>query len=272
MRIINLCRFCVFQSAIALGACTNVSEDVPQRAQPTVPALVHTRSVAPSLTASDTKVERLLELTGANGLGEQIYATMAAAPNGAPSGRLADLKTRLDTGELRVKVLAPVAKKYWSEAELDELIRFHESPVGRRHAAAQVAISADMVRLMQRWAGASGEAGALGPLAKPTKADIAAKKLMDQSGVTEQIRASLQLLARTRARGELDVSGLVERIAPIYARHLSEADLEALAAWYDTPVGSRALKILPEMLLDISRESRRWVRAALADPTATSAH
>ncbi|MEW6732752.1 MAG: DUF2059 domain-containing protein [Acidobacteriota bacterium] len=50
---------------------------------------------------------------------------------------------------------------------------------------------------------------------------------------------------------EVNENELIERLIPIYERHLTHEDIKGLINFYETPTGQRVLKALPE----ISKES-----------------
>jgi uncharacterized protein len=58
------------------------------------------------------------------------------------------LKTSLDD---LVEMLVPVYKKYMSEEELQELIKFYQTPVGKKYAKNTPAIMQESMQLGQQW-------------------------------------------------------------------------------------------------------------------------
>jgi hypothetical protein len=59
---------------------------------------------------------------------------------------------------------------------------------------------------------------------------------------------------RSKARQE----SLVAMVVPIYDRHFSDEELKGLIAFYESPVGKKAVEVLPQVM-DESREAgSRW--------------
>jgi len=61
--------------------------------------------------------------------------------------------------------------------------------------------------------------------------------------------------------GSIKVDDLVDLIVPIYARHLSEADVDGMLAFYRGPVGRRIIKALPEITAESQRAGQEWGQA-----------
>jgi len=94
-----------------------------------------------------------------------------------------------------------------------------------------------------------------------------AKKLTEQvvAVMMEQIKPSLQKAFPQNERGQkfvetflqkfqtkFNVDRLVELAVPIYDKYLSAEDIKGLIQFYETPLGQRAVKAMPQ----ISRESQ----------------
>jgi hypothetical protein len=69
-------------------------------------------------------------------------------------------RARADVGMV-VDSLAPVYAARFSKAELDQLLAFYQSPVGRRMAAEQLAIGQESQQLGLRWGARMGAAIAI---------------------------------------------------------------------------------------------------------------
>ena len=46
---------------------------------------------------------------------------------------------------------------------------------------------------------------------------------------------------------ELDTNGMIDDMIPVYQRHLTKADVAAMAAFYETPTGQKLLREQPQM-------------------------
>lgn len=110
-------------------------------------------SVAPATAAT---IRRLLELTGAANLAlqsmEQMMPSQRAANPQVPAAFWDAFlaHARRDVPQL-VDSLIPVYAARFTKAELDELVRFYESPLGRRLSAAQPMVTQESMQVGQRW-------------------------------------------------------------------------------------------------------------------------
>lgn len=46
---------------------------------------------------------------------------------------------------------------------------------------------------------------------------------------------------------DIDTDGMIEDMIPVYQRHLTKADVTAMAAFYETPTGQKLLREQPQM-------------------------
>ena len=126
------------------------------------PAGAQRRSVDP---ATVTTIRRLLDLTGAAKLAlqsmEQMMPSQRAANPQVPAAFWDAFlaHARRDVPQL-VDSLIPVYAAQFTKAELDQLVRFYESPLGRRLSAVQPQITQESMQVGQRWgAKIGGEVG-----------------------------------------------------------------------------------------------------------------
>jgi uncharacterized protein len=138
----------VILTALALGAAPPVGA---QRA-----------SVDPGTA---TTIRRLLDLTGAAKLAlqsmEQMLPSQRAANPQVPAAFWDAFlaHARRDVPQL-VDSLIPVYAAHFTKAELDQLVQFYESPLGRRLSAAQPRVTQESMQVGQRWgARIGGEVG-----------------------------------------------------------------------------------------------------------------
>jgi len=114
----------------------------------------HAFAQTPATSAAHTKARHLLELTGAAKLGLQMMEGMLAnfkgmAPD-VPDEFWKDFRARVKPDDL-VDMLAPIYEKHLTEEDLDALIKFYESPVGRRFIEKQPLILADSMKVGEQW-------------------------------------------------------------------------------------------------------------------------
>jgi hypothetical protein len=62
----------------------------------------------------------------------------------------------------------------------------------------------------------------------------------------------------TRLRDEFQAHDLVELIVPIYARHLTEAELDALIAFYSSEHGRSIVKKMPQVMQESMSAGQQW--------------
>lgn len=108
-------------------------------------------------------VRRLLELTGAarqtlTGMEALVPAQRAAMPQVPAVFWDAFLaRARHDLPQL-IDSIIPVYTAHFSKAELAELVRFYESPIGRRLSDVQPLLMQESMQVGQRWGSAIGQA------------------------------------------------------------------------------------------------------------------
>jgi len=125
------------------------------------PAHAQQRPIDPATAATAATVRRLLDLTGAAKLALQNMEALLPAQRAANpqipaafwDGFLAH--ARRDIPQL-VDSLIPIYAGHFTKAELDQLVRFYESPIGRRLAEQQPMILQESVQVGQRWGTAIG--------------------------------------------------------------------------------------------------------------------
>lgn len=111
------------------------------------------RSEAAATAAKEKKVRTLLELSGASKQGRQVMDAMLAQfeqmPD-LPKGFIDEFKRIAKPSDL-VELIVPVYSKHLTEVDLDALIEFYKSPVGRRFVAAQPEITRESMEAGRRW-------------------------------------------------------------------------------------------------------------------------
>ena len=99
-------------------------------------------------------IQKLMNLTGAANLGVQAADQMIASMKGAmptvPDKFWTEFRKELNADEL-VSLIIPVYDKHLTQAELKELIKFYETPVGKKMIAVMPAITAESIQIGQQW-------------------------------------------------------------------------------------------------------------------------
>lgn len=124
----------------------------------TPPAAEPVAAAAPAAPALDPAFEadirKLLELTGAAAMGQQMMdqmmASMKPMMGGAGDAFWEDFRKEVDANEL-VNRIVPVYAAHLTHDEVKQLIVFFESPVGRKLVAEQPAMMQESMLIGQQW-------------------------------------------------------------------------------------------------------------------------
>lgn len=85
------------------------------------------------------------------------------------------------------------------------------------------------------------------------------KQLMDQMlGAFEGSTPGVPEEFWSGFRGEVDTDELIEIMVPIYARHLSEAELDALIAFYSSEHGRSIVGKMPQVVQESMLAGQEW--------------
>ena len=137
----------LLSAALAVPLALPHAQD-PTPAKPPAPA-----PAEPSDPAKEQKVRELLELTGAGRLGHtmmtQTLDGLRHTP-GLPEGFVERFAELARPAEL-VELLVPVYVKHVSAGDLDALLAFWKTDVGKRWAAAQAPIMKDSMAAGEKW-------------------------------------------------------------------------------------------------------------------------
>jgi hypothetical protein len=121
----------------------------PSAAAPAAPA------AAPVLDPQKrADLVRLMQITGATRLGLQLFEqVLTSFKNVVPSAKdsfWTEFRKEVSVDELTDRLL-PIYDRHLSPAEVKELIRFYESPIGKKVLAAMPAITAESMQVGQTW-------------------------------------------------------------------------------------------------------------------------
>ena len=126
----------------------------------TTPALGQRRP-GPVDPAKVTTIQHLLDLTGAarlalSGMEAMVPAQRAANPQ-IPAAFWTAFLARARRGLPQlVDSLVPVYASHFSQAELDQLVRFYESPIGKHLSEVQPLILQESMQVGQTWGAVIG--------------------------------------------------------------------------------------------------------------------
>jgi len=103
------------------------------------------------------KVKTLLELTGTEEnfqmVVDQLVAQMQMSRTDVPAEIWAGLKREMKKTSIDdlVKLLAPVYNKHLTEKDLDGIIAFYQTPIGKKYGEKMPAITKDSMMAGQKW-------------------------------------------------------------------------------------------------------------------------
>ncbi|XOV83277.1 MAG: DUF2059 domain-containing protein [bacterium] len=117
-----------------------------------LPATLSAESADPKKTAD---IHRLLEITGAIAMGsqmvDQLLAIQAQAQPAIPAQVWSDIREEIDFSEFE-PAMVHIYDKHFSAADIEGLLTFYESDVGRRFIEKQPALVQDSMAAGQAWA------------------------------------------------------------------------------------------------------------------------
>jgi hypothetical protein len=59
------------------------------------------------------------------------------------------------------------------------------------------------------------------------------------------------------ARANAEIPKLLDAAVPIYDKYLSDEDIKGLIQYYQTPLGKKALSVLPHIAIDMQNEGQK---------------
>jgi hypothetical protein len=75
-----------------------------------------------------------------------------------------------------------------------------------------------------------------------------------QEVIGQEVRAVLD----TRLDGD---HGLFATVYPIYHQHFTLAEIQAMVAFYRTPAGKKAIKVMPQVTMQSIQATQRWAQS-----------
>ena len=111
---------------------------------------------------------------------------------------------------------------------------------------------ADIRRLMD----VSG-AGALG-LQMMDEMQKSIKPMMTQALPPGEYREHLVQLFFEKFRSKANVQQLVDMAIPAYDRYFTHQEIRGLIEFYQTPLGQKAISVLPRLMLELQETGQKW--------------
>lgn len=147
---------CSLALSVSLGPLGSARADKP----PAAPAPAPSATAAPAAPApvidpqKRADLVRLMQVTGATRLGlqlfEQVLTSFKNVVPGSKDSFWNEFRKEVSIDELTDRLL-PIYDRHLSSAEVKELIRFYESPLGKKVLAAMPAITSESMQVGQTW-------------------------------------------------------------------------------------------------------------------------
>ncbi|MFT3680361.1 MAG: DUF2059 domain-containing protein [Ferruginibacter sp.] len=104
--------------------------------------------------ATEKKVKELLDLTGAGKMGEQVAEQVLTVfqkdSKSVPAEFWDKMKSEIKAEDV-VNMVVPVYLKYYSAEEIEQLIAFYKTPLGKKIIAVTPAIIQESMKIGQEW-------------------------------------------------------------------------------------------------------------------------
>ncbi|MEP7264152.1 MAG: DUF2059 domain-containing protein [Bacteroidota bacterium] len=117
-------------------------------------------SAVAQTSAKTEKIKTLLEVTGSANLGVQIAKQMIDVFKGSYSNvdqKFWDEFTKEIKAEDLVNLILPIYEKYYTEEDLDQIIAFYKTPIGKKMVETLPMISQESMTAGQTWGRELGE-------------------------------------------------------------------------------------------------------------------
>jgi len=111
------------------------------------------KSSATPSASKEAKIRRLLDTMQAGDMGKQVMdrmiSTFRRLPD-LPPGFIDEFQKSVDAQEL-VDLTVPIYDKYLTEADVDGLLEFYNSPVGKKFVSVQGALMQEAMMAGEQW-------------------------------------------------------------------------------------------------------------------------
>lgn len=105
-------------------------------------------------TSKYSKIKEMLDITGSGKLGvqvvEQMMASFKTSFTTVPDNFWKDFMKQVNADSLTEMVI-PIYSKYYSTEELNELIKFYKSPIGKKVVSVTPYVMQESMSIGQKW-------------------------------------------------------------------------------------------------------------------------
>ncbi|HWZ84358.1 MAG TPA: DUF2059 domain-containing protein [Terriglobales bacterium] len=84
------------------------------------------------------------------------------------------------------------------------------------------------------------------------------KPLMTQALPPGDYREQLVQLFFEKFRSKINPQQLVDMAVPAYDRHFTHQEIRGLIEFYQTPLGQKAVSVLPRLMVELQETGRKW--------------
>jgi hypothetical protein len=229
-------------------------------------------------TSYPAAYEQLLETIGvfaeARASAQTLVGRLSEDNLSVPPGVWTSFAEKISDRSTLVPLYVPIYAKHLTEADAEGLLAYYRSAPGQRWLQVQPSIQQESRAASEKWAGTiaaellggdarKDDSTAGGTGATDVGARLAAiRQLLTVSGSLDQSRHTMNLLIDRlqqatpasgvsgsfwdRARARItDERSLLQLWTPAYAHYLSDEDVRAMIAFYESPLGRRYVAVLP---------------------------
>src|SRR5579872_3455919 len=87
------------------------------------------------------------------------------------------------------------------------------------------------------------------------------KPAMTNALPTGDYREKLIDLFIAKFKSKADMQQLLNLIAPLYDKYLSDEEIKGLIQFYQTPLGKKTVKVMPQVMVEAQQAGRKWGEA-----------
>lgn len=105
-------------------------------------------------SSKDAKIKEMINITGVDKLGQQAFSQMLTiykqSYKDVPEEFWKDFQNEVSTEEL-AQLYIPIYSKYYSETDLDEILKFYKSSVGKKMISTMPSLMQDSMEAGKEW-------------------------------------------------------------------------------------------------------------------------
>jgi hypothetical protein len=84
------------------------------------------------------------------------------------------------------------------------------------------------------------------------------KPLMTNALPAGEYREKLIDLFFAKFQSKAEIQKLLDLIVPVYDKYLSDEEIKGLIQFYQTPLGQKTLRVMPQLMAESQEEGRKW--------------